>query len=454
MNALESLAAHLARGNQVSAAASEKIRLHVVDAMAAWIAGSAAPEGLALLRFRDRHRSRAGSGGLDDGALDLATHCALARLSEIDDIHLASMITPGGIVVPAALTLAALPQCDGAALVPAILAGYEAMIRLGLALDGPAILYRGIWPSYLAAPFGVAAVAARLLNLDEYQTAHALALAMTLASPGVGHHNAATTSRWFSLGHAAGNGLAAALAAQAGFTADQNIVDGGFLPGVYGITPGVAAFAERLGERDVLAEVSFKPWCAARQTFSATQALKELLDQGVTAADIIAIDVAVVPPHGKMIDHGVTVGDRASHLTSLPYQLAIAAVAPDDAFAVGQSPKEISASVLAFMAMIRIAPDESLLASYPGAWPARIRVTTHAGEHERMVTHVPGDPARPFDANRIAQKFHRFVAPVVGDAAAQSLLRTTLAVLQGSSGPQLLLREIEQIFARESREAG
>ncbi len=40
-------------------------------------------------------------------ALDLATRCALARLSEIDDIHLPSMITPGGIVIPAALTLAA-----------------------------------------------------------------------------------------------------------------------------------------------------------------------------------------------------------------------------------------------------------------------------------------------------------------------------------------------------------
>jgi 2-methylcitrate dehydratase PrpD len=454
MNALESLAAHLARGNKVSAAASEKIRLHVVDAVAAWIAGSATPEGSALLRFRAEHRSRSGSGGLDNGALDLKTHCALARLSEIDDIHLASMVTPGGIVVPAALTLAALPQCDGAALAPAILAGYEAMIRLGLALDGPAILYRGIWPSYLAAPFGVAAVAARLLQLDERATAHALALAVTLASPGVGHHNAAATSRWFSLGHAAANGFSAALAAQAGFTSDQNIVDGGFLPGVYGITPGVAVLAENLGDRDLLAEVSFKPWCAARQTIAATQALREVLDHGVAAADITAIDVSVLPPHRKMIDHGVTVGDRASHLTSLPYQMAIAAVAPDDAFAVGQSPREISEPVRALMAVIRLEPDEGLLASYPGAWPARIRVKTHANEHERMVTHVPGDPARPFDADRVAQKFHRFVTPVVGAAAAQSLLRTTLGVLRDGGRPQLLLNEIEQVFAHAPAEAG
>ena len=36
------------------------------------------------------------------------------------------------------------------------------MVRLGLAIGGPTVLYRGIWPTYFAAPFGVAAVAARL----------------------------------------------------------------------------------------------------------------------------------------------------------------------------------------------------------------------------------------------------------------------------------------------------
>ena len=74
------------------------------------------------------------------------------------------------------------------------------MVRLGAAIGGPSVLYRGIWPTYVAAPFGVAAVAARLNELDAAQAAHALALALTLAAPGVGHHNAATTSRWFAIG--------------------------------------------------------------------------------------------------------------------------------------------------------------------------------------------------------------------------------------------------------------
>ena len=55
-----------------------------------------------------------------------------------------------------------------------------------------------------------------------------------------------------------------------------------------------------------LHQVSFKPWCAARQTMAATQALKEIMAEGVAAGDITRIEAAVLPPHQKMIDHGVT----------------------------------------------------------------------------------------------------------------------------------------------------
>src|SRR5262249_56808264 len=134
--------------------------------------------------------------------------------SEMDDTHLAARTTPGAIVVPAALTIcASLPPLEADELAAAIVAGYEVMIRLGLAIDGPTALYRGIWPTYIGAPLGVAAVAARLFKLDETQTGHALASALTLAAPGVGHHNAPTTSRWVAIGNAARGGLTAALRA-------------------------------------------------------------------------------------------------------------------------------------------------------------------------------------------------------------------------------------------------
>src|SRR5713101_7668528 len=300
MTALEKLGASIVAGDRLSPRAREKLKLHVLDTVGAWIAGMGTPEGQALMRFRrSTQRNAADPESL---AADVMTHCATARLSEIDDIHLASMTTPGAIVIPAAVVLAAASgKLDATTLAQAILGGYDAMIRLGLAVQGPAILYRGIWPTYFGASFGVAAVAARLMGLTEQQAAHGLAFALTLAAPGVGHHNAPTTTRWLAVGNAARNGITAARAAQAGFTADLKLLEGRFLPEIYDITPDLAALTRGLGQRDVLADVSFKPWCAARQTMAATQALKEIIEAGVSPCEMTQLVVSVPPPYLRMV---------------------------------------------------------------------------------------------------------------------------------------------------------
>jgi 2-methylcitrate dehydratase PrpD len=102
--------------------------------------------------------------------------------------------------------------------------------------------------------------------------------------------------------------------------------------------------------------------------------------------------------------------------------MAVAAVAPDLAFDVGQSPPDLPEAVRTFMDGIKVAPDDGLLADYPRTWPARVAVTTGSTRHERLVTHVPGDPARPFDRARVRDKFLRFVGPTIGKSKAEQIL--------------------------------
>jgi 2-methylcitrate dehydratase PrpD len=442
MTALEQLGNFVAGSKPPSEALRETFELHVIDTIGAWLAATAIPEGRALLAYRSAMRKGAHAG--DALALDLSTRCALARLSEIDDIHLSSMTTPGSIVIPSALTLAAAsPAAITEDVTAAILAGYEAMTRLGRTIDGPTALYRGIWSTYFTAPFGVAAVAVRLLGLDDKQAANALALALTFAAPGVGHHNAATTSRWFAVGNATRNGLNAALAAQQGFTSDLNLAESNFLSGIYGVTPNVVALTDGLGERCVLTELSFKPWCAARQTMAATQALKEIIDSGVAPATMDKITVSVLPPHLKMIDHGVKSGDRASHLTSVQFAIAVAALLPNATPEVGQSPVALSPPLRDFMSKIKVEPDDDLVADYPRVWPARVRVTAGTTQHERLVTHVPGDPARPFDRARVRAKFLAFVGPVLDADKAERIFQHCVGALANGALASLAA-EIEQ----------
>jgi len=169
-------------------------------------------------------------------------------------------------------------------------------------------------------------------------------------------------------------------------------------------------------------EISFKPWCAARQTMAATQALKEIIDGGVAPQAMDEIRVYVLPPHLKMIDHGVVAGDRASHLTSVQYCMAMAAVAPDMMFDVQQSPTNLPPAGRAFMDKIKVEADESLLADYPLTWPARVRAVVGSTVHERLVTHVPGDSGHPFHRAHVQAKFLRFVLPVFGTGVAEHIL--------------------------------
>jgi 2-methylcitrate dehydratase PrpD len=423
MTALEMFAHQLAGHEPVADDARELVELHLMDTIAAWIASMGSAEGLLLLKFRAAMRESARPDGAR--ALDLSTRCALARSSEIDDIHLASITTPGGVVIPAALTLAATaPTTTVEDLTAAILAGYEAMTRLGRALDGPSILYRGIWPTYFAAPFAVAAVAGRIFNFEARETANALALALTLSAPGVGAHHGETTARWFAIGKAATKGLTAALAAQRGFSCDLDLLAGNFFPQIYGISPQVGALTDGLGKQSTLTEVSFKPWCAARQTMPATQALLEIIESGMPPQSIDSIRAFVLPPHRNMIDHGVQAGDRASHLTSVQYQMAAAAW--------GEPPTGALAPVAALMQKITVEPDETLLAPYPRSWPARVAVTAGSAHYERTVTDIPGDPARPFDRARVRDKFMRFVAPVIGKESTRILDACSDAFAGGS----------------------
>jgi 2-methylcitrate dehydratase PrpD len=437
---LDRLGAHAAGGYRQgpSGATRDAARLHLADTVGAWVAAGTTAEGRALLLFLSPERK--------DVPGRVALNCALARLSEIDDIHLVSGTTPGALIVPAALTIGASQRSSGTAIAEAIAAGYDAVVRLGTVLDGARLLYRGIWPSYYVAPFGVAAAAARLLDLNATQSAHALAIALSLSSPAVGRQSGPNMSRWLAIGNAARNGVLAALSARAGFTGDLRLFESEFFGAIYGVTPDAAALADALA-RPALPETGFKPWCAARQTMAAAQALLEIVESGVPPSDISEVLVSVPSVQLKMIDHGIVPGDRGSHLTSVSYQTALAALAPESMLDVRQTPDRAPGEILAFMEKVTVEADDELLRHYPASWPARVRVTIAAGKREKLVTQVPGDALRPFGEAQVAGKFGRLTGPLLGQRAADDLLRSSLSALDDDDGPGNLLEKIERAAA-------
>src|SRR5687768_5391416 len=150
---------------------------------------------------------------------------------ELDDYHQAKLHA-GAVVIPAAVAIAEKLGSDGKALVTAIAAGYEVMIRSSLALDPSAARLRGWHITGICGPFGAAAACAVLMGLDAERTAWALGLAGTQGA-GLWAFNAdGTMSKRLHAGKAAHSGVLAAELAQLGFTGPTQIYeyhDGGFL---------------------------------------------------------------------------------------------------------------------------------------------------------------------------------------------------------------------------------
>src|SRR5580692_11660637 len=277
-----------AKASGLPAHEREQQRLHVVDTAVAALAGACIAEGQALQKLGD-------AGSL---AGRIGRQAAATRLTEIDDIHLPSCVTPSAGVVPVALALAAHAQkFDPGEIASAIWAGTEIATRLGVAVQGPQILYRGIWPTYLGAPLAAAATASRVMGLNEARTGHALSLAVMLMAGGVGRIHGAPSGRWFLYANAVAGGVAAAQAARADFRGDLEVLEKTWLTDTHGIALDQAQLTEKLGASSVYTQLSLKPFCSAKQAIAAVDAFRTLLGRGIRPDAISKVQVRVPPSY-------------------------------------------------------------------------------------------------------------------------------------------------------------
>lgn len=422
-------------GAKISAlpeAEQERLRLHLTDAMIAALAGARIAEGKAL-RF---------CGGAETLAARAGRRAAAARLTEIDDIHLPSCVTPSAGVVPVAFVLAAAAGTfDPDALGSAVWAGTELAVRIGLAVGGPQILYRGIWPSYLAAPVAAAATAARLFALDEARTAHALSLSFMLMAGGVGRIHGAPSGRWFLYANAVAGGIAAAAAARAGYHGDPDLLQKTWLADTHGIALDPGRLVNGLDRGSVYASLSLKPFCSAKQAIAAVEAFREILADAKLGREAIGRTRVRVPPaYSAMIATPAVPGARQSSLVSVAHQIALAAAQPQRLYDVDRSGTEADDAVARFSGKVEVEADPALATFYPQHWPAAVEVEAGGKVYRRRVVAAAGDPERPLRRADVDDKAHRVLAPLFGAGRVDDWLAMCHGALHGRAECERLVR--------------
>ena len=104
---------------------------------------------------------------------------AFGHSLDFDDTHAAASLHPGAPVIPAALAAAEMMGASGADVLAGIVAGYEVILRVALALPAGDHYDRGFHPTATCGAFGAAAAAARVLNLDATGVENALGIALS-----------------------------------------------------------------------------------------------------------------------------------------------------------------------------------------------------------------------------------------------------------------------------------
>lgn len=330
---------------------------------------------------------------------------------------------PGCAVVPAAF---AMGEELGASLedtITALVVGYETYVRIGK-WGSPAVLNEGWQPHAIWAGFGIAALAAKMYKLDEEQTFHALAIALSHASGPTEYASSGGSIKRIHAGIAVRNGIESAELARAGITGPRNFLTGN--RGLYKMfcdkEVGAEAIADFAPEApNLMPGLSYKAYCCCACTFSYIEAMQTVQDR---AAHIDRIDARVQTMVNSIV------GTRNANIYtprnieevqySLPAQMALSVLGKGNGFqahhAILEGTLDLGegSEVREMLEKVKIEISPELDAKYP-YFVADVDVHYKDGTSQHIFQEQStGSPMKPFTPEAHLTKLDDLTEQVIG----------------------------------------
>lgn len=424
----------LVREKPVTSADLEAAALFTLDALANSIAGRNSAPGRILSQW---FGSNTASNAMPDAGRVAFLLGGLCHILETDDLHRESVVHPGCVVVPAAFALAEKHGLGGRDMLIAVLHGFEAAARVGMAV-GPAH-YR-IWHNTATCgPFGAALAAASLLKLDDDAAMHALGNAGSQSSGLWQFLETGAMTKHLHAGHAAEAGVRAAELAALGFTGPARILEGekGFFRATCPDADPDAVLRAPDAEWQ-LVRTSIKPWPSCRHTHPTIDAGEELrarmIADGVALEAISKVEVDTYQAALDVCDRPVAMSDYEGKF-SLQHTIAAALTYPLVDFEAFCDKARTDCRALAARVKVRLA--EPWASAYPASWGGRVVVRlASGGEYSAERTHAKGDPEAPLSRDEMIAKARMLLAH--GNAAnPDHLVDAILGMASGGNLPRL-----------------
>ena len=328
-----------------------------------------------------------------------------SNVLDFDDTHLRSVIHPTVPVAAAVFALAEHAPVTGAQALDAFVLGVETECRIGNAVS-PEHYELGWHITATCGVFGAAAACGKMLALDERQMTWALGIAATQASGLTAMLG--SMSKCLNMGHAARNGLVAALMAAQGFTSSERALEAprGFA-NVLSPRHDLGEVMDAIGTRWEIMANAYKPYPCGIVVHPVIDACLDLRSAHRLAAD--AVERVTLRVHPLVIALTGNPAPMTGLEAKLSTQHCAAAALIHGRVGVGEFTDAAARdpAVVALRARVELEPDEGVAKE-----AAHVTLALRDGRTlEKTVLHATGSLERPMSDAQLEAKFRALAPP-------------------------------------------
>jgi len=400
----------------------------IADVVGAGLSGSTTPVGDRIRKFAQKNAQPGtaaiwGSNTCVSPAYAAMANGTMAFHLELDDVHRTSHTHPGVTTIPAALALAEQNGLSGKDVLAAVVLGYDAQARVGMAVSPSIYVDRTYLAPGTLGIFGATAAAAKLLKLDKETTGGALSASSYIGplapfeSFRLGAPAKDTIMGWANF-----CGLYAADLAAHGFGGPETALEGeyGFCKTV-STRYDMARLHDQLGRRFEILYTGIKPYACCRQHHSAIDAVLEIKQrEKLTADQVAAVKLRTFVVAARGTNQAPDSVPAAKY--SAPYTIALA-------LRLGQNRREQYAldlihdpELLDLAARVEVVADAELEALYDEKWPSIVEITTKNGRVLSARRDLPkGEPEYPISDAELKEKFLSLATDRVSEERAEAI---------------------------------
>lgn len=355
-----------------------------------------------------------------------------AHSLELDDTFSLRALHASCLVVPAALAAAQMVNADGKQLLLGIVAGLEAMCRIGLGRNPGVPLSFHTTPTTGA--FGATAAAAAVLGLTPEQTEHAFGIVLSNTSGNIQFLTNGAWTKRVQIGFGSSAGVTAAALAREGYTGSAEALEGqhGFYALFAEGKADPSRVVEDLGSVWQIMEIAFKPHSSCRGTHAAIDAAIDLRNTydidfadidlvtvGLPRSPIDLIDVLASP---NRLDPTTHVNGQFSITFTVATALKIGRLGLDD-----YADQFWASDVRDVMSRMEVFEDFDAKMPKAGTSAGSVKVRLKDGaEHHRLVTIPKGEPENMMSPEEIKHKFTDLVHPFLTPDRVEALYECIL----------------------------